>query len=474
MPIVIFLSILIARVVLIYKNFVSFPYYFLGDAINYVVLVFFLDNYGFHSFVPNFYNGFVSFTSHYAGWSFFTLPFSLLVGDILLGMYVALIMMLILGFVGVVFLGKIERYNWIKKIAFYLFLFGNPLSIDIIFNILRFGEVLAWVLFIPFFTIILYFKKHRLDKKFILFIVFYSFIILTHPFVAVLASFSVVPLFWIKNLKERVMVGGSVVLAWGLTAFWWIPFLAILDKPTIGRDLLRELLFSSSFISYNTLFLLGFFGLVYLYWKSNKLENYEKKFLIPFVVLAFVVLSRLILFIPLFNKVPPNSYNILFLILNLYLFFRINFSEKIKKILGVVFIILAVISLVIVVSHPRFSLESQEEWGKEIVEFVPLIEENSIFLFRGGPNYVAYGLVNYNLTLTFASDLIHHEATVEVMNDYEEIRESWDKKECGGILENLEKYDIGQVIARSGDCEFLKECGLKTQKQGENACLLLN
>lgn len=465
-PIVVFLFIIIARLKLSYKNFAEFPYYFLGDSSNYLVQVFFLAKYGFHGFVPNFFNGFVLFNNYQPGWPLFVFPIYLLIKNVPIAMYLGVVLTFLLGFIGVYYLGKVQKYSLTKIVAFYVLLFGNPLSIDIIFNVFRFGEFFGWVLFIPFFTIILYYLKRDLDKKFVLFILFYSLIILTHPYVATLSSFVIIPFFFIK--KEKITIAVSTLISIVITSFWWIPFLSTFSKPIDGLNQLKELLALSSVFSYNTLILLLFIFLFYLFWKNNRKD--KVKFFIPFFVLGVFVLSRLILFIPILNKVPPNSYNIFFLILSLYLFFEIDYSERFKKIIFVSLILVSALSLVIVFSDSKVFLDSDKEVGDDLIKLLEDVE-NFVILSSRDTNYIVYAVINNDANIIFPRGLIHFEASSEILRANTEIEKGYRGNNCEVIVNNLREHEVENLLSIEDRCDFFESCGLNKVRQEGGACL---
>lgn len=469
-PILVFLFILFSKIIFIYRNFANFPYYPLGDSANYLLQTYFLAKYGFHSFVPDIYNGIILFNNYQPGWPFFVLPFYKFIGNVALANYFGLIFAYILGFVAVYSFGKIQKYSSVKIIAFYAILFGNPFSIKVVLDLFRFGEFLGWILFLFFITVILYYKNHRLDKKFVfLFVLFYSLIILTHPYVAVLSSFVILPFFFVKILREKIVIVISNLFPLLITSFWWVPFLSTFDKPISGLEQLKELLLASSFLSYNTIFLISFLILIYFYLSDKKTSWIDKKFWLFFLVLGILIISRIILFVPLLNKVPPNAYNMFYLILNLYLLFEINFTRRIRNVAIFLLAIFPIISLIIVLPYED---TSNYNVGKDVIKIISPINEDSLIYFDRSSSYVVYTLVEKNLPLTFGVDLIHFEAKPDVLIDWYEIRESIFKRECTNIKDNLVKYKVKYVVSAFDYCEFFEVCGLENIKEEGNACLL--
>src|SRR3989344_4857550 len=66
-----------------------FPLWSAGDLPIHIANIFFLDKYGFHSIVPNWYNGFMLFELYSPGWSYLGLFLQKITGNYLITVYSA-------------------------------------------------------------------------------------------------------------------------------------------------------------------------------------------------------------------------------------------------------------------------------------------------------------------------------------------------------------------------------------------------
>ena len=132
------------------------------DITAYIAMLYFLSKTGFHQIVSQWYNGFILFQTYPPAWYYFTLPFYYIFKSVTFATYFSVILIYTLGFILVNYLGKIEKFSVVKRIAFFLLLFANPLSISYLLRLGRPPELFAWIIFLflfyRFVSVLYYFE----------------------------------------------------------------------------------------------------------------------------------------------------------------------------------------------------------------------------------------------------------------------------------------------------------------------------
>ncbi len=465
--ILILFFVLITKIFLHFKALYNFQYYPLGDITNHMSNLYFLALYGFHQLVPHWYNGFILFESYFPGFFYFALPFYLLTKNIITTTIISIILIYVLGFIFIYLFGKTQKLSILKTIAIYLLFFANPLLI-IYLTLGRLPELFAWIL--PFLTLILYYKDHKLNKISILFIPVYSLILMTHIYVTLIASLLFIPLFLIKGLKEKIMLIIYALISLLISSFVWLSFIKVLEKP-LG-DLfnpLNELLTRGSIISYNTFFLISFFIIIFFYLKNK--DKKEKIFFSPIIIIAVLLLTRIAVFIPLLNKIPPNTYNVFFLLINLILLFKTNLFKIIP-------LVIAILTIFVVVQQPFLSL-SVEKKGliDDVIGILPKVEDKFIILSNDPSltqsNVMSYAIINYNLsTPNGENPPVARKEFLEkgLLQDINFFTINF-KEDCFLLNSSLENLETKEVISHDNYCKFLENCNLKKIAENKRACL---
>ena len=124
----------------------QFPFDAVNDFAAYIALLHFFDLYGYMGTVPEWYNGFTLFATYPPGWVFFTYPIYLVTEHLLLSAYLSIIFLFILGFIGIWLIGRELKLSKVKIVAFFLFVFANPMSIGAVLKQGRLPSFLGLVL----------------------------------------------------------------------------------------------------------------------------------------------------------------------------------------------------------------------------------------------------------------------------------------------------------------------------------------
>ena len=210
---VLFFSILIFVSYFLYRLYdlslvlYSYPLDSVNDMASYITQLYFLDVCGYHQFCPYWYGGFVSFLITPPGWFFFAYPFYFITHNAQFGFYFSVLASFVLGFVFVWFFGK-KFFSWnsLERVLFFLLLFATPFALGDFIRLGRAHELLAWVLFLPFVFLILYYRNKPLHGSFFLVIPLLAGILITYFSVAIFAFILLFSLFLVMKGRDRLFV----------------------------------------------------------------------------------------------------------------------------------------------------------------------------------------------------------------------------------------------------------------------------
>ena len=457
-----------------------FPLDFTNDISSYMASLFFLAKCGFHNFCPYWYNGFISFEGFTLGWSLFTLPLYWLTNNILSATFISIILMYITGFIFIYILGKTQKLSLTKIIAFFFFFFANAITIG---NFLRLGRTVsmfAFILMIGLATLVLYYRNHKLDKKFFLFFIPLNTIILfSHQQEMVLSQFLVLSLFLIKKNREKIYIVLSSIISFLIASFWLIPFiLNILKNGALYyTEGTQTLLFNKTVILTNMASIIIPLVLLitfYFYWKDNKISKKDLLFFSPILILDILFLFRITPFIPILKNISPDPYLTFFLFFIIFYFLKTEFKNaKIKNISILLLIIVCVTSVIITNTHTPF-FEEYDPLEKEVLSIFPFVEEKYIMIGEDNVNsydkaYYSYAAIYYNLTT--AGGWYSIITTRDYLEGYRSIFSSYKKGNCKDFTKRLKEFNVSEVIFYGYKCDEINACDLKEKKIMTNTCL---
>jgi len=456
-----------------------FPLDKYNDWASYLAQMHFLKECGFHSFCPYWYNGFTAFQITQPGWYFFFYPLYLITKNVQLTGYLALIITLILSLIALYIGYKKLDLSKTKSLASFLFFFGNAIAIG---NFVRLGkvhELFAWFNGIVIFLFLLYYKDKRLDKNFFFIIPFYFLAIITHQNLAIISSFAFLGLILIKNNKERIKIIISMLISIFAASFWLIDYIKNFFSTTSKTIIVGSTLSKINVATYNdnivaTVIPLIFFITLYFYIKSIKNKKTEFIFLLPVSFVSFILLTRLIIFIPVLNHVFPDSYALFLLFFVIFMLFKIDYNLINKKYLIVGLIILSLTSVALNEAFtPKFIKHTNLE--EETISLFENVENKYIIL--GSPlrktsyqnAYYSYAAIYYNLST--AGGWYPSATTPEYINKIENLDNLLKNKECSELKSSLNKLNVKEVITYEDNCKFLSECEFNKKVNKSRACL---
>ncbi|MBU4353030.1 MAG: hypothetical protein KJ939_08190 [Nanoarchaeota archaeon] len=462
----------------------QFPLESTNDYGAHMAQLFLLVKYGFHAFVPDWYDGFKLFLFYPPGWYFFVLPLYLLVKNMLLTTYLSVLIMFGISFLAIFLFGKTQKFSISKRIIFFLLLFANAISIGNYIRLGRVSEHFALTCFIILGLTFLYYKDKKINwGYFLIFIPSYFFIIISHPSTAIIFHVFFLSFWLFRSFKEKILISLAALLTIILSSFWWYPFLTSFS-PDMNRAnfavATRILEFSGPWLltSLATFFVIAIFLFTFfLYWKS---QNYSKKtfnFFSLIILLAILFVTRIIVFVPLLNKVYPDVYMFFFLFFSIYFLLKLDLnkiSPLIKRLILISLIVFPILTITISEIHtPKFVKYTQlEKDNLEILSYVDgrFMIPNGYSANSHPPMYAAYGTIYLNLSTTMGVSNFGT-TSLEYFDRLRDFRKFMVEKDCNSFLDTMVIMDTTDIIAYNEDCSFLNNCGLTEVKSKGEVCL---
>ena len=447
----------------------SFPIdAYANDYSSHLARVVFLDKYGLYNIVPNWYNGAYTLLTFYTPlWYLSALPLYWITKDIELAGYLSLIFLYILGFLFLYLFGREAKLSKFKRILFFLFFFVNPIAIGYFLRLGKLPEMFGWVWFFLIALLIFRYRERIIDKWFFLIVPFYVLIFYTHILVFIVASLFLLMLFVYKNnFKERVFIIISVIFILALTSFFWIPFLKNAQGNLAGTYFSLQWLISPGNITdkiVSFIIPITFWILFYFYWKSNgKLKKELVFFSVP-LVFSFLYLTRIAVFIPLFNRPTPDSYHFFFIFFMSYMVLKMkveNLPSFLQRYFYTILLVIVIIGVVIsLIFTPLFQPHSEN-----IQETFSLLKEvdGKLILLKTPPEVFrgavySYGAIYYNISTPSGWEPIN--ITKEYQQQLSLPSIYIEERNCGLLKESLVNLDTNNVITFNKYCNYLEECG---------------
>lgn len=459
-----------------------FPLDITNDISSHIGQLYFLKACGFHNLCQYWYNGYELFKFYPPGWFFFSYPLLEIFKKPELAAYISIILMLVLSFIAIYKIISLKQKSFLLSLSFFLFLFASPTSISAFFRLGRVTELFAWLIFLFLAYFILKYKDKKFDLNFIYFIPLYAILIFSHPTVTIIFHFFLLSLFLVKlkDKKELFILSISVILGILISAFWWYPFVTELGESRTYEFLpeLRSRFFDiygqwTSTVILITLIPLLTLILFYFYYKQNK-DKKELLFYSPVLLLALLVITRVVTFIPYLNFVYPEPYFTYFLIFTLIFFFNTNYPEKIQKILPYLLICIVIISVIFSFYFTSFYKE-HTELEKTTLELLRETKGHYLIVDPPAPTsyvkaYYSYAAIYLNLTTpsgwsTSELSEAHNQLLKKTIDEFK-------NRKCAEFRSLSEKLKLTHIITYNEYCDTKETCNLKEKITKDNACLI--
>ncbi|MBI2040901.1 MAG: hypothetical protein HYT16_02240 [DPANN group archaeon] len=461
------------------------------DWCSHITNLFFLDKYGFHATVPNWYSGnYVLFRYYPFMWHFFSLPFLRIFGDATTAAFVSLILMYALGFLLLWKFGAIIKIPRIARIAFFAFFFANPVAIGVFLKLGKLPEMFGWLVFFGLACLIYFYKNRKVDFIFpLVFVLTLTILFYTHVLVFVTSSVFVAGFIFYKLLKKEfnfVLISVACGLLVILLASPLLLNLFEASNPvkyainSSGSFYPLKWLLSGGNSSLNdrifsTLAPLLFIALFAISHKINKNKDDLLFYSLP---LAFSVayLLRLPAYLPIINRATPDMYSMLLLFYSLILLFKLN-TAKLPKLMGV-----CLAAAIIVASVAGIGISAKiTPWfsahGETARETIELLENvNGTFVTIGAPVaevrgacVYSYGAVYKNLKTPLGWSPIG--ITNEKASEINAVFSSALADNCRNLKAAGKKAGVTDVILYGEHCSAVGSC-FDNKIIKTNSCLI--
>lgn len=463
-----------------------FPVNVTSDISSYMANLFFLSKYGFHEIVPYWFNGMVLFLRYPPGWHYFTLPIYYLTKNITLATYISVVLIFSLIFLALYKLGKSQGISSIRRVAFFFLMFGNAIAIG---NFLRLGrapELFGWLWFIIVASLVLWYKDHKIDLKFLWIIPAYAILILSHATLGVFFhSLLLLPMLFLikKDIKERAIVAISALSGLLLSAFWWLPFLIdniknkVLSNIPFGMRMLgledqplTNFLLNNMATSAICIFLWFSF---YAYWQHKNQSKRELLFFAPVLALSVLFFFRVTFILPVINVIYPDIHAIGYLFFALYFLFKTPLRKNARKIFLAIIALFIISNVAVSAVHTSwFPTYTATEYNT--FELLSLIKGK--FVMLSSPYDTSYPLAYYCYAAVYHNvSTVYGMATEGLFPSYQkpiqDITKFAKEENCEELKEAAEKINLTEIIAYDNLCDSLKRCELEEIRTNGPVCL---
>ena len=454
-----------------------FPLDYVNDGSSYMAQLFFMDVCGFHNFCPYWYNGFESFLFTPPGWFFFGLIIYKLVGSITLATYFSLVISFVSAFLIIYFLyGKLGLTKLQRVLMFFL-LFGSAQAVGSFIRLVRVHELFAWVWFLLFAFIVLWYKDHKFDLNFFWIIIPYGMILLSYQSVAVFSTIFLLGLFLVKDWSERIKIifAGLLTALW--TSFWWFDYIFRSSEGSLLELQQAKWLwnFSYDFLVTNIIsFIIPLILIVifYFYFKQER-ENFL--FFSPILLLVILFFLRIVGFIPILREIFPDPYLFFFSFFIVYLFLRLDL-KKIPFGKFIPFLLCLIVFFVVLVSlfYTPLFIVPNDPIIKDALDLASYANDG-LFLLGNFERvfysnaFLSYIPIEYNLTTPYG--WYPEYIPLRKKEKFQFLLDKFQEGDCDGILELLHELEIKETLVYK--CEFVERCGLEIKKRGVYSCLVL-
>lgn len=464
---------LLFRVINLSRILTFFPLDATNDLSSYMAQLFFLHACGYHASCPYWYGGFTNFLFQAPGWYFFTSPLYSFFGDVKIATYISIILIMLLAFFIIFYYYRKLSLPALQRITFFALFFGNAIALGNFLRLGRVHEFFAWTLFLAFALPFFLYRTKTITPYFIFHGVLYGLMILSNPNVAILASVFYLALFFVKPWKERLWLVCSALFGIFISSLWWYPFITHLSGSYVATENLgahfNTLLLPTHIIT--GVIMLVFIFLFVLFYRQDKRQSF---FYMPFFVLALLVLFRVIAYVPVFDDILIDYYNMLFIFLIGILLFHLRKQSDTRMYLLYGGLLLAVVASVgfTFLRTPLFSLPDQDTHDAyELLSsaqapfvvngaFPPTLYSKAIY---------SYGAIYYNLTTP--SGWYPHVTSADYHARLYDFLEHLGK-DCHSTRDLLAAWNITSVLSYGETCSFYSSCQLGEVLHQGNVCLL--
>ncbi len=475
-------SVLVIRLVDQSQLLSEFPLDRVNDVSSYMAQLFFLDQCGFHQPCPYWYNGFTAFLITPPGWFFFALPLYKIFGDVKIATYASMVLLFLISFLTIFYFGRrFFHFTLVQRLAFFTLFFGNAIAIGNFIRLGRVHELFAWTIFLLLAFFILYYNHAEIPWSFFFLSFIYAGLLLSYLAIGIMVGLLFIGLFLVKStVRERVIITLTILASFALSSFWIIPFVLNINQSFIPYERHSEWLFDFSpehfftNIAVTIVPLLLFVVFYFVYRTTSR----RRELLVysPILLLGFLLLTRLVVFVPVFNKIWQDPYLVFFSFFLLFLFFRINWTTLSPLIRYTALFCLVAFSLL----SAAFSLFytpyfiHHTDLDRDVLSLLSFVDDR--FLYHAVSDELPYSKALFSYApvyhnLTTAGGWYHHLKTPAYLDYLQTLELAFRSQDCSLFYTTAHTVNTPYHLSYDSGCSFLNSCGFKLIRQERRACL---
>lgn len=458
-----------------------FPLDYNNDLSSYMAQLYFLKECGFHNYCSYWYNGFTSFQFSPPGWYFLVYPLYLMLNDVKVVTYIAIVAMFVAGLLLFYYMGRLGNLSKWERVGFFFLFFGNASAVGNFIRLGRVNEMLAWVLFIILFFTFYDYRNKKLDKYFYISIPVYAAIVLSYHSTGVLAAFM-----WLgflltrKSWKERFLVIGAGIVSLALTSFWLVPFVINIFKgsaiPHLEQGKWIWYFGKNNFFNNLAVFVVPLGALIafFLYYTKSKKEDFI--LFLPSLILAVLFFLRLSPLLPIFNQIYPDPIVHYFIFLGVFFFLKIDTQKKsklVKSLLTYGLIGVVVASVAVNMFHTPYFKVPDSVVEQEFISYLPNMKERFVLVgtYPEGPFPKAFYSFAGSEGVPSISGWYPEEKEISYIQRMEVLHKAFNERRCNDFKSELLYFNTTRVLARDEFCMQLDECDLELDRKKTRTCV---
>ena len=257
-----------------------------------------------------------------------------------------------------------------------------------------------------------------------------------------------------------------------LTAFWWYPFILHEQQSLItqyqflhefGGQWIRETIAS---IALSLTLIITFL----FYWFSVKKNSRILYFFLPSLIIAPLVATKLIRFLPFLNKIYVSVYSMFFIFQICYFFFKTNYPQHLKKLIRVILVLLPIAFFIISMAFtPAFIKHTERD--NNIISLLSNVKEKVLIVGDDIADYpyYAYGAIYYNTSTPRGWD--DYAPSKDLILKIITLRSLFSNKDCNEITSTFNWLNTTNMISYGNGCDTLELCGFNKVEVIGDACL---
>ena len=476
--VILLLGYMLFRLVDMAQLLTSFPIdKYANDLSSHIAKLTFLKEFGYRAMIPYWYNGTYDLLKAYPPlWHLFMLPWAYLFQDQKITVFISYILLYSLGGIAFWLIGKRLKLNNLEKILAFLFFFANPTAIGYLMRLGKLPETMGWIIAIFLWATCLYYKENKINFKAIIIItILWTLLFYAHILVFIPGSLILIGLWIIKSPKEKIALGVSACITLIGSSALWFPFLKGIKDSSIPNFIPLKTILWTQKITTDTIVAIAIplilWTITILYFYKN-IQKKDILFYSPILLISILYFTHILVFIPFFNRIYPDTYSLLFILTGTTLLLTTKWQDKTKKFIA--YSIIPVICIGIVISFLQTPfLEPPAKSAKDLFEIIPFIEERYLII-SSYPEVPANAIYAYAATY-FRKNTAGGWDVTGISNDIiepaKEAAKATKNQQCQELKNSLAKIGVKEVIAKKEDCTFLSLC-LRKEKITNNAYCL--